>query len=567
MTRLSTFASAAALAAFAAHAAPFPPVLPLAALACSAGTRADGPTGTDTAPAGDKLGTSAVAVGDFDGDGVADTAFGAPADASGRPGVVWLVWGRAGGLPCPLALPGPGVLRIDGAVADDRFGWSLAAGDLDGDGVADLVVGAPGESAAYVFHGRRGVRPVGLTAAQAARLAGLPVDGTGQSVAMGDFDGDGLGDVAVGNANAAIAVASACVVYGRAGGVPSRDLNALAAADGYRLTGLASNNIAVAAAGDANGDGVADLLVGAPDAARAALVFGRGTRGAASVAMGDPALASQITGRAGSWFGFAVAGIGDLNGDGRADLAIGAPLEAPAPALSQAGRAYVVFGRPAFPATLDAATQPASSGFMLSGAVSADKAGWSVAGAGDVNGDGRSDLLVGAPYSGYTARAAGAAYVVYGHAGTFANITLAGGLDGTNGFQISGVAAGDLAGFAVARAGDVNGDGGEDLVVGGRNALLSRGSAWVLHGQPADRVPPVVTVTGVVAGKTYATTPAPGCSATDAGSGVAVPPVLQVVAGTPTRTVTPYAATCPGAQDRAGNLAAPVSVAYKVRRR
>lgn len=623
----------------------FPAVMPLASMSCSAGTRANGLLGTDTAAVGDKLGTAAVAAGDFNGDGIADLALGAPADGSGRPGAVYVVFGRAGGLPCPLDLTAPGVLRIDGSAADGQFGAALAAADVNGDGLTDLLIGAPGESAVYVLAGQRGAWPASVGSGAALRLAGPAGSGAGLGLGAGDVNGDGIADVLVGTAVAA--PAAGYVVFGRPG-LAALDLATLDGSNGYALTGATAapgGSFTPAAVGDVNGDGIGDLLLGAPDAASAYLVFGRRSPGAANVDVGNAALATRVTGPAGSAFGFAAAGLGDLNGDGLADFAIGAPLANLSASVTQAGRTYVVFGRTAFPATLDATTLAGSGGFVVSGAAVGDRSGWSVAGAGDVNGDGRPDLLIGAPYSNYTARAAGAAYVVFGQAGLGSNVSLAGGLNGSNGFQMSGVAAGDLTGYAVARAGDVNAAGAGDIVVGARNAQLSRGSAFVVYGTgvadttpplivanrtPAanaagwnrssvtvsfscsdaqtgiascsaprtlateganqsvtgtavdgagnsasttvaginlDFTPPVVAVTGVVAGKTYATAPKPACSAQDALSGVAVAPTLQVVPGTPSGNVTPYTATCSGAQDRADNVAAPASVSYAVRSR
>ena len=121
---------------------------------------------------------------------------------------------------------------------------------------------------------------------------------------------------------------------------------------------------------------------------------------------------------------------------------------------------------PQFPANIDLSTLDGSTGFKLSGTAAGDRSGWSVASAGDVNGDGFADLIVGAIFAAPNGSQSGAGYVVFGQASGFAaNIDLS-SLDGTTGFKLSGAAAGDTSGWSVASAGDVNGDGFADLIVG-----------------------------------------------------------------------------------------------------
>src|SRR4029453_13145137 len=148
-----------------------------------------------------------------------------------------------------------------------------------------------------------------------------------------------------------------------------------------------------------------------------------------------------------------------------ADLVVGAPFADPHGSAS--GASYVVFGQASgFAANIDLSTLDGTTGFKVSGGAADDQSGRSVASAGDVNGDGFADLIVGAlgadPHGIYS----GASYVVFGQASGFApNIDLS-TLDGTTGFKLSGAAARDYSGFSVASAGDVNGDGFADLIVG-----------------------------------------------------------------------------------------------------
>jgi FG-GAP repeat protein len=468
--------------------AAFPFSVNLADLNGTTGTRADGIV------AGDFLGYAVNCQGDLNGDGLADCVLGAPSSGS-QPGSVTVVFGVAGGLPFPVdlaTLNGGNGLRIDGVAAGGQSGSALAMGDVNGDGVSDLAIGAPGESAVYVVFGRAGGFPAGIDLATLDGTNGLKLRGpagaaSGYSLSLGDVNGDGIADLAIGNGAGTSDMGY--VLYGHPGAAAaSVDLAALSGTDGIRLGGGVTGYVAVAAAGDVNGDGIGDLLVGSPNAGVTHVLFGRPSFGGATVDVSDPQLASKLTGMAGSWFGFAVAGAGDVNGDGIADIVVGAPLAALSAASPYAGKSYVVFGSSAFPASRDASTLAGGNGgFQIAGAVRNDRSGWSVSAAGDVNGDGIGDVVIGAPYSSYAGSAGGAAYVIFGKTGGFQNLSLAGGLTGANGFQAVAPGA-TQAGFSVS-AGDVNGDGAADVVIGGRlaspNGVANAGVTYLLYGQPA----------------------------------------------------------------------------------
>src|SRR3954447_1012887 len=185
--------------------------------------------------------------------------------------------------------------------------------------------------------------------------------------------------------------------------------------------------------------------------------------------------------------GRSVAGAGDVNGDGLADVIVGARFaDAPDEA---SGAAYVVFGKSS-PATVNLSDTglAASEGFLIRGAAKFNNAGWSVAGAGDVNGDGLADVVVGAPGAHGNAEVSGNAYVVFGKAGR-TTVTLKNDvLPASEGFLINGAGEFDGAGRSVAGAGDVNGDGLADVIIGAPGAETTgkfSGAAYVVFGKPS----------------------------------------------------------------------------------
>jgi Ca2+-binding RTX toxin-like protein len=142
-----------------------------------------------------------------------------------------------------------------------------------------------------------------------------------------------------------------------------------------------------------------------------------------------------------------------------------------------------VFGSGAgFPASFSLSALNGSNGFRLTGVAAGDNSGFSVSGAGDVNGDGFGDLIVGAPGASPHGTASGSSYVVFGKAAAFAASVSLATLNGRNGFRLDGEAASDRSGSAVAGIGDFNGDGFDDVGVGAPYANSSAGSAYVFFG-------------------------------------------------------------------------------------
>ena len=472
----------------------------------------------DGAAGGDLSGFSVAGAGDVNGDGRADVIIGArAADNNSRTesGSSYVVFGQPSLAGVDLNALGMAGFRIDGAAANNRSGFSVAgAGDINGDGRADVIVGAPGagnnsrnfSGSTYVVFGRTATTTVDLGT---LGTGGFRIDGaatndlSGWSVAgAGDINGDGRADLILGapeaDNNSRTSSGSSYVVFGRTG-TTTVDLTALGTA-GFRIDGAATGDgsgWSVAGAGDINGDGRADLIIGAPEAdnnsrtssGSSYVVFGRtATTTVDLTALGtagfriDGAATSDLSGRS-------VAGAGDINGDGRADLIIGAQ-GADNNSRTYSGSSYVVFGRTAT-TTVDL-TALGTAGFRIDGAATSDASGRSVAGAGDINGDGRADLIIGAPGANNNSRTdSGSSYVVFGRtATTTVDLTAL----GTAGFRIDGAATGDFSGWSVAGAGDVNGDGGADVLVGAygadNNTRTTSGSSYVVFGTPPPTPPP-----------------------------------------------------------------------------
>lgn len=345
--------------------------------------------------------------------------------------------------------------------------WHVDVGrsehDVNGDGYADVVGGAPdyytagGTGKAIVYLGGPGAFDTTADATIAGTVAGGHL---GNAVALGDVNGDGFADVVVAASGQGAVLGRVYVLLGSATFDTTADgtLTGAAIDDGFGSS--------VAAAGDVNGDGYADLVVGAPlnddtaaDAGRVYVYFG-----GAGMAFDSSADAAMAGAAADDWFGHSVGGGGDVNGDGFADVVVGAWL-ADTPAAN-AGRAYVYLGGPnGLDGTADG---------TLSGAAAGDNLGVSVASAGDVNGDGFSDVVVGAYSADAGGNDRGRAYVYFGAAGTSFDATA----DGT----VSGAADTNYFGGGVSSAGDVNGDGFADVVIGAYGANGQNGAAYVYLG-------------------------------------------------------------------------------------
>ncbi|MFZ5478988.1 MAG: MopE-related protein [Myxococcota bacterium] len=362
-----------------------------------------------------------------------------------------------------------------GASAADWAGSSVAAaGDVDGDGFGDFVVGSPSRNsstgAAYLVAGA--ATPTSTSLSMHPTFSGSSVDDSaGWSVAgAGDVDGDGLDDLLVGSHGRGDSGSAFLLLAASA--TSSRSLTSSDA----EYTGESPGDYAgyaVAGAGDVDGDGFADLLVGAvdeedagADAGAAYVILGSTSPWSGSLAYADSKLTAESPA---DNAGAAVASAGDFDGDGWDDLAVGATYGG----VSDEGAAYLFLG-----GAVPSAASLGSADAAFLGEAANDAAGSRLA-SGDFNADGYADLLVGAYLNDDGGTAAGAAYLVLGHASPMSSYLASAGV------QLTGEAAYDYAGFSVACAGDVDADGFEDILVGAHgndDAGGFAGAAYLVRG-------------------------------------------------------------------------------------
>ena len=397
-----------------------------------------------------RLGDSVSNAGDLNGDGIPDILVGArDVDITGEnnEGQVSVIFGSDSDFDSRIevsSLDGSNGFNINGVSREQRLGFSVSnAGDVNNDETDDIIIGGNGTNNnrgdSYVIFGNssitNGIDLLSLDGNDGFKVDGiLEGDRLGEAVSnAGDLNGDGIDDVAVtasfvdvnDNENAG----ATYVIFGQDGGFPNDiDLTTLDGTNGFVINGVNSNDRSgesVSSAGDLNGDGVDDLLIGAPRA--------------------DP--------------------------NGREDV----------------GTTYVVFGQQGgFNAELDLASLNGENGFTINGIDEGDASGTSVAALGDINGDGFSDIGIGAPVADASNENAGQGYVIFGtDTGFSEGFFFLSSLDGSNGFIINGIDPNDLLGTAISAVGDVNNDDRDDFIISAANAEEGAGTSYVIFGTDA----------------------------------------------------------------------------------
>jgi len=356
------------------------------------------------------------------------------------------------------------------------------AGDINGDGLFDMLVGADGADEVYVVFGDGSIGTeidvTELDGTNGFTLSGA--DGLGESAhGAGDFNADGFDDIIVGAPSAIDSGAGQTyVIFGGQDFDANLDVTELGDR-GVTIEGtetFENSGETAIGGGDYNDDGVSDIIIGAPSNNRVYVVFGGSSfSDTPFFALSDLLEENGGDGSAGFYaegitatddIGFSVGDIGDINADGIEDLAFSAI--ATGRFSAEPGQTYVVFGSEEFDANIDLSSLDGSNGFIFNGELADDEAGYDVNGAGDVNGDGIYDLVVSAPsvFDGNARN--GEVYVIFGapDIGDAGSLGVS-DLDGSNGFTIRGRGSGgDDTGESVNSAGDFNNDGFYDIIIG-----------------------------------------------------------------------------------------------------
>ena len=396
---------------------------------------------------GDNLGF-VVASGDVNGDGIDDALIGArfasPEATQAQAGEAYVIFGSSSlGGTVDIAADEQDA-TIAGAAGGDYLGYALASGDVNGDGVADIIVAAAG--------------------------------------------GDGP-DGSRENSGEAYVVLGSPSLSGR--------VNIAEDQQAYTILGAGAEDLLAnfAASGDVNSDGIDDILLGVykadgpddkrPDGGEAYVILGdRDLKGTLDLAEGK-GFVSILGGAAGDWLGFYLTAA-DVNGDGTADIIVGARnADGPDDSRNNCGEVYVVFGSSKLPKSVDIAES--QQDVTMVGGAPGDLLGHSLA-AGDINGDGVADVLAGAPTAAADGGKAGAGRVL-SFFGSSAWPTVVDAAAGQANVIVSGAEAGDELGFSVASA-DINGDGEDDIIGGAlladgpENAREDAGEVYVVPGRP-----------------------------------------------------------------------------------
>jgi hypothetical protein len=472
--------------------------------------------------ADDRSGRVVSNAGDVNGDGLDDLIIGAyKADPNSRTsaGESYVVFGNSIGFSRALdlsSLNGSNGFVINGISPQDFSGYSVSsAGDLNDDGIDDLIIGAHradsngrGSGASYVVFGQSSGFSSSLNLSSLNGSNGFAINGSGGEYSgfsvssAGDINGDGIDDIAIaiGSANALGDSASSGLVYvvfGQSGGFSSPpSLSSLNGSNGFAIdfNSFGAGGRLVDSAGDVNGDGIDDLIIGSFVASpngrvfsgRTHVVFGQSSPFSTTLNLSslDGSNGFSIDGiDAQDRLGHSISGAGDFNGDGIDDIIIGAPYGDPNGRDS--GESYVVFGQSSgFSSALNLSSLNGNNGFVINGSNASRRAGFSVSGGGDVNGDGLDDLIIGSTFGG--SRFAGESYVVFGKSSGIGSALNLSSLDGSNGFAITGVDIFDRLGSSVSIAGDINGDGIDDIILGAPTADPNgrdSGESYVVFGE------------------------------------------------------------------------------------
>ncbi len=416
---------------------------------------------------------SIASAGDINGDSKADFLIGCN-DYSSNKGIVYLIYGSSSLVNINLASLGSSGITITGASTSDQTGSSVAsAGDVNGDGKADFLIGAIGYSSntgiVYLIYGSSSLANINLGSlgSSGITITGANTgDKAGSSVALaGDVNGDGKADFLIGANGYSSSTGIVYLIYGSSN-LANINLASIGSG-GITITSCSTcNKIGSAiAAGDVNGDGIKDFLLDTRY-----LIYGA----ASGFVISSPSLIPS---------NYPTVKPSNISTAVPTTLTLQPTIQ---PSLIPT---FVPSSTPTFIPThiptmvtrslqsINLATLTAAQGFTITGANAGDYSGSAVSSGGDINGDGKADIVTGSyAYSSNTGRV----YVIYG-SNSLSNINLA-SITSAQGIIITGANVGDYTGYAVNAAGDVNGDGKDDIIIGAHGYSSNTGRVYVIYG-------------------------------------------------------------------------------------